>query len=128
MNRQNIINLHLYLSRFTLGISYIFISPLIGICLTPTDSVIFFYIYTFGSWFSRKNKSKMASRSKKIEVLLVGTGVDGNYEKLIERAGGDNINLKVVKTVDHVIMEHLLLLASYDLIILMVTVDNGIKV
>ncbi|CAE5966675.1 unnamed protein product [Arabidopsis arenosa] len=70
----------------------------------------------------------MASSSKKIDVLLVGHVVDGNYEKLIARAGGNNINLKVVKTVDHVMMEHLLTLASYDLIILMVTVKNGIKV
>ncbi|XP_010474599.1 PREDICTED: uncharacterized protein LOC104754125 [Camelina sativa] len=70
----------------------------------------------------------MASSSKKIDVLLVGTGVNSNYEKIIERAGGDNINLKVVKTVVHVMMEHLLGLASYDLIILMVTVENGIKV
>ncbi|XP_010464612.1 PREDICTED: uncharacterized protein LOC104745134 [Camelina sativa] len=71
----------------------------------------------------------MASSSKKIDVLLVGsTAIDRNYEKIIESAGGDNINLKVVKTVDHVLMEHLHGLASYDLIILMVTVENGIKV
>lgn len=69
-----------------------------------------------------------SSSSKKIDVLLVGIDVDDNFEKLIERAGGNIVNLKVVKTVDHVIMEHLLSLASYDLIILMVTVENGIKV
>lgn len=69
----------------------------------------------------------MASGSKKIDVLLVGTG-SGNYEKLIERASGDQTKLKLVKTVGHVFEEHLLRLAPYDLIILMVTVENGIKV